>query len=458
MSNDLAIANSATAVASWAPALGSRDFQQSRRSLYRSLRGPALAGYAISAIFVFGFGVWAAYAPLSGGATAQGIVSPNGARRAVQHLEGGIVSEIRVKDGDAVEEGQPLVTLTSAQSTSNHETLSSRRTSLLARQARLQAERQGADTVTFPHDLYTDNTLEPAAQSQLEIFEARRAAFATRKDLLVQRIDQLQHQIEGQKKQISNLVTQLSFIHEEVQGKETLLGQGLLPKPEALRLRRTETELIGRRVEIDNEIDKANQQIEETKLQIVSAADARLDEIASESEKTQSELTETDERLKASNDILSRNTIVAPVSGTIINLRVKTVGGVVQAGETVMEIVPRDDVLMIDAHVSPNDVHRVHTGQLVQIHLSAYSTRIMPRLQGVVRSLSADRVHSESDQQGYFLVRVEVNREQLKERAAKAVIMPGMGADVVFVTEERTMLEYLTKPFRDALRLGLREQ
>jgi HlyD family secretion protein/epimerase transport system membrane fusion protein len=458
MSNDLAISNGSVAVVSWAPATASGDFQQSRRTLYRSLRGPALAGYAISAIFILGFGVWAAYAPLSGGATALGIVSPNGARRAVQHLEGGIVRDIRVKDGDVVEEGQPLITLTSAQSTSNYETLVSRRVSLLARQVRLQAERQGAETVTFPSELYVDNTLEPAAQSQLEIFEARRAAFATRKELLVQRIDQLQHQMEGQRKQIDNLVTQLSFIHEEVQGKETLLGQGLLPKPEALRLRRTETELIGRRVEIDTEIDKAKQQIEETKLQIVSAADARLDEIVSESEKAQSELAETDEHLKASKDILSRSTVLAPVSGTIINLRVKTVGGVVQPGDTIMEIVPRDNILMIDAHVSPNDVQRVHIGQLVQIHLSAYSTRIMPRLEGMVRSVSADRVHSESDPQGYFLVRVEVNQDLLKKRAATAVVMPGMGADVVFVAEQRTMLEYLIKPFRDALRLGLREQ
>ena len=318
-----------------------------------------------------------------------------------------------------------------------------------------KGRRRGNRLSLRPH---VDGALQSAAQSQVQVFRARKAAYATRKELLAQRIEQLQIRIKGLEAQKDNVRSQVAIIKEEVEGKETLLQKGLLPKPEALKLKRAETELLGRLSEIDNEISKALQETEESRLQIVSADGARVEEIANDTDKTQSDIAEINERLRSSKDVLNRTTITAPVDGTVINMRLKTIGGVAQSGETLMEIVPRDDVLMIEAHVSPNDIHRVHMGQEAQIHFSAFSSRVMPRIEGIVRSTSADRVREADGQQSYFLARVEIDRQKLKERAGDVVLIPGMSAEVVFVAEKRTALEYLLKPLNDALRRGMLER
>lgn len=442
----------------WRKPVAEERFEASKAQLKKSLRGPVRTGYAIVILFVAGLTSWAALAPLAGGASAPGIVSPAGSRRAIQHLEGGIVRELRVRDGDAVSAGDVLVVLESTQSNASFEVLAGKKAVLAAKLARLQAERADAETIAFPSELTVNGTLLSAAQSQIQVFKARKAAHATRKDLLAQRIEQLQIRIKGLEAQKDNVRSQVAFIKEEVEGKETLLQKGLLPKPEALKLRRAETELLGRLSEIENEASKALQEIEESRLQIVSADGARVEEIANDSDKTQSEIAEINERLRSSKDVLNRTTITAPVDGTVINMRSKTIGGVAQGGETLMEIVPRDDDLMIEAHVSPNDIHRVHMGQEAQIHFSAYSTRVMPRIEGIVRSTSADRVREADGQQSYFLARVEIDRQKLKERAGDVVLLPGMSAEVIFVAEKRTALEYLLKPLHDALRRGMLER
>jgi len=421
------------------------------------VRAPVWKGYVLISVFVLGFGFWAAYAPLSSGAVAPGIVSTNSSRRTVQHLEGGLIRELKVKDGDVVREGQPLVVLEPVQPRSAHETLLSQKQALLARKARLEAERNGLAAVAFPDELYLGGELIPLAVSQREMFETRQAAHAARRNLQKQRIEQLSEQIKGLNTQIANVSAQLALIQEEIAGKQELLDKGLIPKPEALRLRRAEIELAARRSEFETEIRKSEQQIGETNLQIVSAETVRLDEITAELDKVNNELTELAERLRASEDILNRTTITAPIGGTVINMRFKTVGGVVQRGEPVLEIVPKDEALIIEARVSPNDIQLLHPGQAAQIHLTAYSARVMPRISGVVRSVSADRVTDPNGYQSYFLARVEVDREELSKRAKDVALLPGMSAEVIFVTEERTLLRYLLNPIADVLRRGMRE-
>lgn len=421
------------------------------------IQGPSRAGYALIAVFVVGFFVWAGFAPLASGAVAPGIISPDSSRRVVQHLEGGIVREMRVQEGQSVEAGQPLVVLEPVQPRSAHEALLGQRQSLLAKAARLEAEKSQAGAIAFPDELAPGGKLTPIALSQKEMFEARLATHQARQSVLRQRIEQLTEQIKGFTGQSDNIATQLAFVREELGGKNTLLTQGLVSKTEVLRLRRSETELLGRQSEFATEIGKAKQQIGEVHLQLLSADAARLDEITAEAEKVRAELVEVGERLRASQDVLSRTTISAPVTGKVINLRVKTVGGVVQRGEPIMEIVPNDDALMIEARVAPNDIHLVHPGQVAQIHLAAYSSRVMPRLKGLVRTASPDRVTEPSGQRIYFLARVEVDREDLKKQAGSVTLIPGMAAEVIFVTEERTLLQYLLQPFRDILRRGLRE-
>jgi HlyD family secretion protein/epimerase transport system membrane fusion protein len=422
------------------------------------LQKPARAGYAIIAVFVIGFGIWASVAPLAGGAVAPGIVSPNSNRKTVQHLEGGIVRELKVKEGERVAANQPLVVLDPIQSSATHEALIGQHLSLLARSARLDAERDGAATVKFPDELMGERgQLNSVARSQLQIFESRRATHEGRKSVVAKKIEQLDEQIRGLTAQSESTLAQMGFIREEAASKMALVNKGLLPRPEALRLQREEADIEGKHAEYVADIGRVRQQIAETRLQMLGLDAERLDEVVSESDKVRVELADLSEKLRASADILQRTVITAPVAGTVINMRAKTIGGVVQRGEPVLEIVPIDDALIIDAHVSPNDISRVHPGLVAQVHLSAYSSRILPRIEGKVKSVSPDRVTDPSGMQVYYLARVEVDRERLKKEAPTVDLIPGMSAEIVIVAEERTLLEYLWQPLRSALRRGLHE-
>jgi HlyD family secretion protein len=434
----------------WSPALETP-------SLKECLRRPARTGYAIIKIFVLGFGTWAALAPLAGGAVAPGIVSPSSNRMTVQHLEGGIIRELKVREGDIVAAGQPLIVLDPVQSSATHEALVGHRLSLLARVTRLDAEKTGADGITFPKDLQADGRLKDVAMSQLQMFETRRATHQARKDVLAKKIEQQNQVIAGLDAQARSTKKQLGFIQEETASKMELVSKGLLPRPEALRLQRGEAELVGKHSEYLAEIDRVRQQIAETQLQILSFDADRLDDVTAEADKVRRELADLEERLRASADVLERTVITAPAAGTVINMKAKTLGGIVQRGEPILEIVPADDVLIIEAHVSPDDISRVHPGLVAQIHLSAYSSRFLARIEGRVKHVSADRVTNSNGQQMYYLARVEVDRQKIKREMPSVELVPGMGAEVVIITEERTLLQYLFQPLQAALRRGLHE-
>jgi HlyD family secretion protein/epimerase transport system membrane fusion protein len=444
-----------TAVAAWG---GSVPFTNDEPGpLKISVRAPVRKGYALIFLFVGGFGAWASLAPLESGAIAPGVISTDSSRRTVQHLEGGIIRDLRVREGDVVKAGQLLLVLEPVQPKANYDMLLAQKRTLFAQKARLVAEKTGAKTIAFPAELVADGKLTEAAASQLQIFETRRHVQTIRKRLLKERVEQFGEQIKGYRTQIASLDTQLSYIREEVANKMVLLQKGLLQRPEALRLKRNESELMAQRASFETEISKTKQQIDEANLQIVNSDATYLDEIAAETDKVDNALVEAEDRLRASRDVLKRTEITAPVSGRVINLRFKTVGGVVQRGEPILEIVPRDDRLMIEARVSPDDIPLVHKGQTARIHLDAYSSRLMPRLEGIVRSVSADRVTDGNGLQSHYLARVEIDKDELKKRASNVELIPGMSAEVIFVTQKRTLLQYLLTPMMDVLRRGLRE-
>jgi HlyD family secretion protein/epimerase transport system membrane fusion protein len=447
--------NQGTALVERAPIMDA--YADETPGLESYLRKPARAGYAIIAVFVVGTGIWAATAPLAGGAVAPGIVSPNSNRKTVQHLEGGIVRELKVKEGELVAANQPLIVLDPLQSSAAHEALIGQRLSMLARSARLEAEREGAEVIRFPAELAGEGKLSAVARAQQQIFESRRATHEGRKNVLAKKIEQLDEQTRGLSAQAESTATQLGFIREEAASKMVLVNKGLLPRPEALRLQREEADIEGKHAEYLSEIGRVRQQIAETRLQMLGLDAERLDEVVAESDRVRIELGDLAERLRSSADVLERTVITAPVAGTVINMRAKTVGGVVQRGESVLEIVPANDALIIDAHVSPGDISRVHPGLMAQIHLAAYSSRILPRIEGRVQSVSPDRVTDPSGQQVYYLARVEVDRKKLKAQAPTVDLIAGMAAEIVIVAEERTLLEYLWQPLQAALRRGLHE-
>jgi len=429
-----------------------------QHSLKRNIQRPNRIGFFIVLTFAATFVVWGILTPLAGGALAPGILAPVQGKKVVQHLEDGIIAELRVHDGDIVEVGQPLVVLEDVQARANHDALQQQRWSLLAKQARLQAESDGRSEIAWPVEVQPTNpNIATIINAQRTVFDTRATELVTKKNILHQRIEQVSEQIKGIEAQVDSASSQLELIAEELQGKEVLLRQGLMPKPEYLRLKRTKVEIEGRRGEYLAQIAKARQEISEAQLQIVKAGAERATQVASESDSVRADLTNTVEKLRSSEDVLKRTLVTAPISGTVVNLNFKTIGGVVEKGRPILEIVPSNDALVIEARVTPLDVKAVHNGLNAQIHFTAYSSRSTPRVPGTVQSVSADRILDSSTQQPYYLVKVNVDRDAMSRLAPNVKLIPGLPADVLIITEHRTMFDYLFQPFLEAFRRSFRE-
>lgn len=428
-------------------------------TLRRTLRWPLRVGLLVMIFFGVSFIGWGAFVPLAGGAVAPAIISPDGDRKTVQHLEGGIIAQLLVRDGDNVVPGQPLVLLESIQPKATHDMLMAQQWTLVATLARLQAEQAGQTEVQFPAQMVesSDERLQAVLDGQQRLFRDRLTTHIARKDVLRQRIEQLHEQVRGLQAQVDSSNTQLELIAEELAGKEALLRRNIVTKPEVLKLQRAVAELEGRRGEYLGAIARAQQQIGETQIQILMTDAERIDQVTTRLEQARAELATITEKLNASVDILKRTVITAPIAGVVLNLRFKTNGGVLKAAEPILDIVPADDALLIDARISPNDIDVVRIGLPAKVQLSAYSGRYAPRLNGVVRNLSADRVVDETTRQPYYLARVHVDREEIRQSHLGIELIPGMPAEVLIVTGERTMAQYLLQPFLDALWRSFRE-
>ena len=423
-----------------------------------AVNAPARWGVALVVFFVLAFGSWGCLVPLDGGAVAPGVVNPDSGKKTIQHLEGGIVAELPVREGERVKAGQPLVVLESTQARAAHETLVQQQLSLLARKARLEAERAGHSRIAWPAELrVAQANIKPVLDAQQEVFDTRRQTHASRREILAQRIEQLLHQIRGYEAQVLSASKQIGFVAEELSAKEYLVRRGLIPKPEALRLRRTDAEISGKLGEYEAEIARGRQQIGEARLQILAVDAERADQVAGDFEKVRGELADVNEKLLASADVVRRTVVAAPVDGTVVDIKFKTLGGVVQRGEPILSIVPEGDELIVEARLTPVDVKAVHAGLEARLNLSAWSSRLVPKIPGIVRTVSADRLIDEATRQPYYLARVAVDRPTLQRLAPGVDLIPGMPVEVLVVTERRTMLDYLLRPFDDALWRSFRE-
>jgi HlyD family secretion protein/epimerase transport system membrane fusion protein len=426
--------------------------------LNASVRAPARAGKRFIVAFFLVFGGWGFLVPLAGGAVAPGIITPDSYKKTVQHLEGGIIADLRVREGVEVTAGQPLLVLESVQENATYDALREQHWTLLAKQARLDAERAGRDQIEWPDELQpADSRIRAVVDAQQQVFETRRDTRITKRNVLQQKIEQLSEQIKGFDAELQSVSSQISLIEEEMQAKDALVAKSLIAKPEALRLRRMNAEMVGKRGQYLADIARVQQQIGETRMQLLADDAERADQIANEADKIHNDQMGVLEKMRASADVLRRMVVTAPISGTIVNLKFKTIGGVVQRGEPILDIVPSNDTLVIDARVSPLDVKAVHKGLQAQIHLSAYTSRDTPRIPGVVQSVSADRILDAGTQQPYYLVRVTVNRDLLRRLAPHVELIPGMPAEVLIVTGHRTLIDYLSQPFRDAFWRSFRE-
>ena len=426
------------------------------------LRGPVVVGLVVVGVFFGGLGAWASLAHIASAAVAPGVVSPEGSRRTVQHLEGGIIAEILVDDGHTVTLGQPLVVLQQTQARAAFEVLEVERRLLAARQARLLAEQRGFDDVQFPDWLLQAATDDPeiaeVVASQRDLFATRRDVHEGRKAIGQKRIDELAEEIAGLQSQIGNQRHQLELLEEEVGMKRNLVDTGLLPRPELLTLERMKAEIQTDIAENMTGIARANQSIGETELQIVNEDSRRMDDIVNELSETRSQLASVEERLFAQRDVLERTVVTAPVAGTIVQKRFFTSGGVVGPGQPILDIVPHDTELLIDVRVRPVDIDEVAVGQQARVHFLSLVERRLPQIHGIVRRVSADSIVDELTAESYYLTQVEVPPEEIIKLGEDTRITPGMPAEVLIVTGERTFIEYLGQPLIDSLRRSFREQ
>jgi HlyD family secretion protein/epimerase transport system membrane fusion protein len=429
--------------------------------LMHELSRQVRAGVLLVGLFFGGIGWWAASAPLAGAAIAPGVVSPDGSRRTVQHLEGGIVREILVRDGSLVRAGEPLILLEDVQARAGFDVLQTRFYTLAATQARLLAEQSGAPSVRFPDWLIDATTAHPTALeamvAQRAMFDARAKALADRKGILRRRIEQLREEIAGLEAQIGADGKQIALVDEEIQGVEQLYRKGLERKARLLALQRARADLEGNRAERRAGIAQAQQAIGEAELQIIAQDTAQLEAINEEASRIQVEFAEVEQRLAASRDVLERTVIAAPVDGTVVALRMRTPGGVIRPGEPVLEIVPDKEELLIDARVSPMDIDVVRPGLPARVVLPAFKQRNLPQIKGRVRQVAADATADPQSGKPFFEVRIEIDPGQLAALEPPLELTSGMPAEVYITTGERTALDYLLGPFYDSLRRAFRE-
>ncbi len=416
--------------------------------------------FAVILVFIFGLGTWAALAPLDSAAVASARVTVAGNRKTVQHLEGGIVESLRVKEGDRVQANDLLVKLDATQAEATLAQLRSRYDNLLAREARLLAERAGSkEPLEFPQELLDradDPDVAEAMAGERSIYLARIEFLSGRERILKQRVVQLRKEIESLQAQVNAETKQLRLVREEKNSIESLFNKGHVDKPRLLAAQRTEAGLEGGRGEHLALIARAEQRIGETELEVIDLKNRFLNEILSDLKEAQANLTDLTQRLKAARDILTRTEIRAPVSGTVVGLEVHTVGGVVAPGQKILDIVPEGDSLELEAQVEPIDIDVVHAGLPAQVMLTAYKQSTTPSLKGTVSRVSADSFDDPRTGRTYFLARVTVEPAEL-EAMDDVELYPGMPAEVMINVGQQTVLEYILTPITQSLNRAFRE-
>ncbi len=484
-------------VAHFGPRLPHRGGTEGREpALYD---GPLRFGLWVCAIVVFGFGGWSAFASISGAVVAAGVVATEGQSRAVQHLDGGIIDEILVKDGQAVEAGDVLVRLDATDLRTQLAIIENRLYEALARKARLETERDDAAAMTRPAmldamvasdrrwksmmatagsdpklasaltshargDVPADATLETGAEiadrvfsGQVRLFEARRDTLKAQVDRLEASIAQSQEQIKGISSQRASQERQRDLILKELEGSRALYEKGLMPLPRVLALERQEAELEGNIAGHGSEIAAVKQSIGELQLQILELKRDAREKVLTELREAESNVQDLTEQRVAAIDKLDRIDIRAPVSGTVNNLAFHTIGGVVKPADVVMNIVPDKEAMIVEARVEPTFVDQLHAGQAARIRLSAFDQRTTPEIDGALLTISADRLTDPVNGQPYYAVKVSIPEAELARLGGKR-LMPGMPAEVFVVSADRTPLSYLTKPLTDQLARSMREE
>lgn len=402
---------------------------------------------------------WSLFAPLESAAIAVGEVGAEGKQKTIKHLEGGIVADILVKDGDPVQTGQVLIQLDRTQPLANVGIITSRYNAALALQARLMAERDGLDAVVFPQILLEaqQENVQAILTAQENIFRARRDALQKNRDILNQHVAQSESEIGGLEGAVKSQDEQLSLAKQEVDAYKDLEDKGMSAgRTRMLAVQKDYARVEGERSQNTATIARTRQSIGETELRISTLEAENLNEVVEQLREVQSELYDLDEKLRAARDVLRRTTIKAPLAGTVVGLQIHTRGGVIGSGEVLLGIVPADERLIIEARLDPKDIDVVRPGLSAHVSFSAFSSRTHAPVEAEVLTVSADGFNDERTGAAYYKVKV-VLTEDVAEALNGEALYPGMQAEVMIVTGSRTPMDYLLEPLTSSINRAFRE-
>ncbi len=430
-----------------------------RSAAHPSIRRHIVAGSVVVAVLVLGFGGWASTAQLSGALIAPGQIVVDSNVKKVQHPTGGIVGEVRVRDGDSVKEGDIVVRLDETVTRANLSIVTRGLNELSARKARLEAERDNAAAIQFPEWLEADPGADVRSilNSEQKLFELRRTARAGQKSQLRQRIGQLQEEIAGLTAQQNAKAKETELIERELAGVRDLFSKNLIQMNRLTQLEREATRLQGERGQLIATTAQAKGKISELELQIIQIDQELSSEVAREMRDVDAKIGEFVERKVTAEDQLRRIDIRAPQDGTVFQSTVHTVGGVISAGDAIMLIVPAADNLTVEAKVNPQDINQLQLGQKAILRFTAFNQQTTPEIDGTVSRISADITTDQRTGIGYYTIRIALPPDQVA-RLGDVKLVPGMPVEAFVQTGDRTVLSYLMKPMSDHFNRAFREK
>jgi HlyD family type I secretion membrane fusion protein len=446
MTNNILASRRSVSRASAPPALGLPD---------ESLKKSAAAGWITLVIFFGVFGLWSVLAPLNGAVVASAVIRVEGNRKSVQHLDGGMITQLNVKEGDHVKAQQILIVLDDTQARANFDVLSQQYLVLHATQARLTAEFSGASTFEPPDNLSPDD--QAIWEAQTRQFQSRRAATDGEQEVLRDKIQQLEAQITGDENQIAAFQNETTSVQQEITTISPLVKKGLIAQSRQTQLERTGFGLDGQIAETTADIARARQTIAEQQQQIAQIENQQMTDVSKDLQDTQAKLLDVIPRLADAKATLDRTDIRAPYSGQIVNLSVFGIGAVIAKGEKILDIVPDDGDLAIDARIAVDDISDVHPGMRADVHLTAYKQRITPVVPGTVTAVSADRLTDERTGAPYYSALVQIDPNELKKMPSIR-LYPGMPAVVQVPTVRRTAFDYIVGPLTASFSTAFRQK
>ena len=417
----------------------------------KEAKGVIRSGLLVIVIGALAMGLWGFWAPLSGAIIAPGFVKVDLNRKVVQHQEGGIVRAVRVRDGDRVTQGQELVLLDDVRIDAQLDLLRTQLDAERAKSARLEAERSLAARPVFPKNLLKDEfrTREEA------LFRARRQALDSQIEVLRRQIRETVEEAGALAEQIAAEERALKLQKDELAANEQLLSQGYVQKTRLLTLQRAVAEYEARHSERRAELSKSRQRASELEFRILSMRNTYVQAATDELKEASSRMFDLEERIRPSRDASERQKITAPIAGEVVGLRIFNAGSVIGPREVLMEIVPQEKRLIVEARIRPEDVNHVRQGTEADIRLTAYQSRTTPLVAGAVTYVSGDRLVDQQSGQPYYIVHIDVPEKSLAASSQK--LQAGMPAEVFIRTDNRSALDYLLAPVTSYLRRAMRE-